>query len=256
MSLQSSLEQFGLHENQIKVYLILLQLGEATIQEITMKSKVKRTTVYKALDNLVMRGLVTCQDNEWHRKYCAENPKKALLAVKEEQLEVVKKENRLLELMPELTSLYNSIPAKPKIRFYEGIDGLKLIYEETLLLQPNSEILTITPADIIHAVFDEMWVEDYLLRRVKGEIRVRSIAEDSAAALKHHENDAKELRESILVLKEKFRFKNEIYIFDNKVAIISPREQMGIIIESIDVSDTQRAFFELAWMGANSISSR
>ena len=74
MDLQSSMEQFGLHKNQIKVYLVLLQLGEATIQEITAKSKVKRTSDNKALDNLVLRGLVTCHDNDWHWKYYAEYP--------------------------------------------------------------------------------------------------------------------------------------------------------------------------------------
>src|SRR3989339_668091 len=121
--IESSLEQFGLHKNQVAVYLLLLKLGESSIQEITLRSKVKRTSVYKALDNLVLRGLVTYQDKDWHRKYYAENPKKALLAVKEEQQEAIKKEKKLLELLPELTSLYNSIPSKPKVRFYEGVEG-------------------------------------------------------------------------------------------------------------------------------------
>lgn len=45
----------------------------------------------------------------------------------------------------------------------------------------------------------------------------------------------------------------EINIFANKLAIISFKEQMGVIIESADVAKTQRAIFELAWLGAKNI---
>ena len=250
MDLETSLGQLGLHPKQIKVYLVLLQMGEATIQEITSKSKVKRTSVYKALDNLVLRGLVTFVDKGWHRQYYAENPKKALMAIKEEEQAVAKKEKKLLELMPELTSLYNSIPAKPKIRFYEGIDGLKQIYEEIFYLQPGSELLTITPGSLIYQAFDEAWIKEYLKRRVAGRISCRSIAEDSPESKKHQANDKEEHRITRLVPKERFPFKNEISIFANKVAIVSLREQMGVIIESLDVADTHRAWFELAWLGS------
>ena len=39
MDIEGSLAQIGLSKNQIKVYLALLQLGQGTIQEITLKSK-------------------------------------------------------------------------------------------------------------------------------------------------------------------------------------------------------------------------
>ena len=32
--------------------------------------------------------------------------------------------------------------------------------------------------------------------------------------------------------------------------IASYRDQMGVIIESKEIADTQRAIFELAWLGA------
>ena len=252
-NLELSLEHFGLHKNQVTVYLLLLKLGEATIQEITLKSKVKRTSVYKALDNLILRGLVTYQTKDKHRVYVAENPKKALMAVKEEQQAALKKEQHLTSLLPELSSLYNAIPSKPKVKFFEGIDGLKQIYEETLLLKSGSEILSITPAELLYKMFDETWIAEYLARRIQNNIHVRTIAEDSEEAKKHQANNQKELRESFLVSKDKFTFKNEINIFENKVAIISLQEQLGILIESNGVAETQRAFFELAWIGVKYI---
>lgn len=256
MDLETSLGQLGLHPKQIKVYLVLLQMGEATIQEITSKSKVKRTSVYKALDNLVLRGLVTFVDKGWHRQYYAENPRKALIEVKDEQREIVKKEKRLLELMPELVARYNSIPAKPKTRYFEGVEGLKQVYEEIFYLPAGSEILSITSAGMLYYAFDEAWIKEYLVRRVAGKISCRSIAEDSPESKKHQVNDKAEHRITRLVPKEKFPFKNEITIFGNKVAIVSPRDQMGIVVESVDVADTQRAWFELAWEAAEKYKSK
>jgi len=249
-NLENSLQQFGLHKNQVQVYVSLLHLGSATIQKITLNSKVKRTSVYKALDNLVLRGLVTFEMRDGHRTYFAENPNKALMAVREEQQEIIRKEKQLLALLPELSSFYNSIPSKPKIRFFEGIDGLKQVYEETLLQKTGGEILTITPAGLLYKNFDSQWVTNYLARRIEKKIRARTIADDSIMARKHHLNDKKELRVSRLVPEKIFCFKNEINIFENKVAIISLREQIGIVIDSVDVAQTQRAIFELAWLGA------
>lgn len=254
-NIESSLEQFGLHKNQVVVYLLLLKLGESSIQEITLKSKVKRTSVYKALDNLILRGLVTYQTKNKHRMYVAENPKKALMAVKEEQQAVLKKEQHLTSLLPELSSLYNAIPSKPKVKLFEGVEGLKQIYEETLLIKSGAEVLSITPAELLYEIFDEVWITDYLARRVKQNIHVRTIATDSVAAQKHQANNQIELRESRLVSENIFPFKNEINIFENKVAIISLKEQIGILIESMDAADTQRAFFELAWIGAQAIKN-
>ena len=250
INLETTLEQLGLTDNQIKIYLALLQTGESTIQEVMAKTKIKRTTIYKSLDNLVARGLVTFQDQGWHRKYFAENPKKAILSIREEKRKVDEKEKKFFEIMPELVSIYNSMPAKPKIRFYEGIDGLKQATEETLLMPKGSEIVAFTGASFIYKTYDEFWIKDYLARRVKGKIFERCIAENSPESKKHKSNDKEEFRETRLIPKDKFLFKNEINIYGNKVSIVSFREQMGIIIESQDVADTWRAIFELAWLGA------
>ncbi|MDD3862222.1 MAG: hypothetical protein PHP74_05065, partial [Candidatus Gracilibacteria bacterium] len=46
-------------------------------------------------------------------------------------------------------------------------------------------------------------------------------------------------------------FENQISIYNNKVSIIhlEKGEEYGVILESKDVADMQRAIFELAWGG-------
>lgn len=72
----------------------------------------------------------------------------------------------------------------------------------------------------------------------------------------HQKNDRKENRVTRLVPKDKFPFSNEINIFGNKVMIASFKDQIGVIIESADVARTQRAIFELAWLGTEKYNKK
>ncbi|MBT5517005.1 hypothetical protein HOK22_03775, partial [Candidatus Peregrinibacteria bacterium] len=67
------------------------------------------------------------------------------------------------------------------------------------------------------------------------------------------EREKTELREVLLIPKEKYPFKNEINIYDDKVSIISHEDQTGIIIRNKTMADTQRIIFDFAF-GKHSIS--
>ena len=169
-----------------------------------------------------------------------------LAGIMQSRLEDLKKS------MPLLRSIENSNEVKPKISFYEGVEGIKRVFEETLKLKQGEEIVAIATAEHIHETMQD-WVPKYLAKRIKKGITMRVIAEDSEIARVHADNDKNELRESILVDKDKFPFSNEINIFKDKVMIASYKDLMGVIIESREVANTQRAFFELAWLGAKQV---
>ena len=48
----------------------------------------------------------------------------------------------------------------------------------------------------------------------------------------------------------KYKFENEINIYDDKVSIISPKDQMGVIIQNQAIADSQRALFYMAFENA------
>lgn len=47
--LENELQQLGLNSSESKIYLIALELGSVTIQELTDQSGIKRSTVYKII---------------------------------------------------------------------------------------------------------------------------------------------------------------------------------------------------------------
>ncbi|MEK7173090.1 MAG: hypothetical protein AAB740_03875, partial [Patescibacteria group bacterium] len=65
-------------------------------------------------------------------------------------------------------------------------------------------------------------------------------------------------REIRLVTTKEIIFANEINIYDDKVSIISfgKDELIGMIIESKEIANTQRAIFKMAWAFAKTHSSK
>ncbi|MEI6498739.1 MAG: helix-turn-helix domain-containing protein [bacterium] len=255
MELHTLLQNFGLNEKQAQIYLTLLQMGSGNIQEICKKSKIKRTTTYSVLDTLIAKGVVTVNTDATHREYYAENPKKMPRILGEEAKKMIAQQKSLLEALPELTSLYNTHATKPKIRLFEGIEGLKEIYEETLIVKQNSEIIGYHQLALMHKHFDDTWINGYNTSRKEHQISQRAIVEDSAFARAYRQNDTTENRETRLIPEDKYPFKNENLIFGAKLAIISFKDLLGVIIESADVAQTQRSIFELAWLGTEHMSN-
>ncbi len=71
-----------------------------------------------------------------------------------------------------------------------------------------------------------------------------------------HSEDQKYFREIRLVPSDQFNFTNEIHIYDDKVAIISFKDELiGMILESIEIANSQRAIFNMCWQFAEVIEN-
>src|SRR3989338_3406537 len=125
------LKTIGLSEKEAQVYLGLLELGRGTVSSVTRRVGINRTSGYHLLDGLVSKGLISVSGKEPKQEYIAESPEKITDLLKK-QLE--KDEARLKsaeELVPQLKSLHN-VTDRPRVRFYEGKEGLMQVYEDTL----------------------------------------------------------------------------------------------------------------------------
>src|SRR3989344_962206 len=121
----------GFSENESAVFLALLELGKGSVTQITRKAGLNRTTGYDILDTLVSKGLVGVSGKEPKQEYLAESPER-VISLLERQLEEKRSQlEKVRSVLPELKSLHN-VAGRPKVRFYEGIEGLKDIYEDTL----------------------------------------------------------------------------------------------------------------------------
>ncbi len=55
------------------------------------------------------------------------------------------------------------------------------------------------------------------------------------------------LRDARLIPHEKFDFSPEIYLYDNKLSVMSFKEKFGFLVESKEIVDALKVAWELAW---------
>lgn len=240
MDLSAQITQFGLNPKQASVYLALLELGASTVIEVAKKTGILRTTVYDEILELEKKGLIA---------QTKKGKKRLFLAAEPENLKKIldEKKARLEELMPALKSLVNTAGVKPVIRYYEGTEGIKEVYRDTL--KYKGELIGFVTENIINKLGQE-FADEYKSKRVKSDIRVRVIGPDTEEIKEYKKSDQKDLKETRLVPKDQFPFSIEMNIYGNKLAFMSFSEQLGLIVESNEIADNMRHLFKLAWLGA------
>jgi len=239
-NLTTILQNLGLNEKEAKVYLACLELGSATVQEVSDKAGVKRTSVYNFLEDMKARGFITEVKYGKRILLTAEDPHTLLKKADEQK-------KQLEELLPEFLSIYNLQGSKPKVKFYQGVEGLKRIYEDTL--KHGGSIYLVSDYERMFETIEPDWMWDYATRRMGKGIKAFSIAKESARGLEVKNRDSKHLRETRFV--KEVDFETEINIYGDKIALLSfRRPYAGVIIEDRAIAQTLKSMWKIIWKQA------
>ena len=111
-------EDIGLAKNEARIYETLLREGESGVGIIAAKSRVHRRNVYDSMSRLIERGLAFERITSTEHLYQATDPKKLIELIKE-------KEEKIQLILPELESLYATVPHIDDVVMYRGIEGWK-----------------------------------------------------------------------------------------------------------------------------------
>jgi len=245
--LQHILEAVGFSDREAKLYLQGLNIGHAPASTYADKSGYNRITTYNTLEDLVRRGYFTKVKKVRSQWYAPVSPEYV-------SVEAQKNAQALERSLPELKSLMGGKYRKPRVRFFEGLEGIKRVYADTLTAE--SELLNIANGEVLRRHWPS-YDEEYVAERVRRGIHLRGIAPDDPVDTRVHGEDAENLREIRLIPAEEFDFTNEVTIYDHKVAIASygedEQDMFGVIIESPEAAKTQKQIFEMAWRYAATV---
>lgn len=232
----------GLTDKEAKVYLACTENGTCVVSEIGKASGINRVTTYDILEKLKDKGLVSFYTKKKIRYFTSIDPEILL-----EEFE--RKTNDLRGSLPKFKSLTGAI-SHPRVRYFEGLEGIKNIYADTLT--SSTEILNYSNSYEIRKQWPN-YDKEYVEKRAKKKIFLRGICPDDKAGELVHKEDKKYHRKMRLISSGQFDFTNEINIYDDKVSIISFKDELiGMIIESIEIANSQRAIFEMCWQFAKS----
>jgi HTH-type transcriptional regulator, sugar sensing transcriptional regulator len=249
----SDLLKLGLTQEEAKVYLACLEINGGPVSVISRKAEVNRVSCYHTIDNLLKKRLLSQYNRNGVKCYSPEPPEKLEELAKEQM-------NIAHTLLPQLHSLTASVGFKPRIRFYEGRDGVERVFSESL--SAEGEILGYTNLRQVVDFIPEFF-KDYTEKRLKKGIKTRYLSPNTVESV--HAMDPflpkeydQNLVEILLVNKDQFPFENEILIFGNEVGVVSlnPDELLGLIVESATFAKTMKAVFDLAWLGATAFVAK
>ena len=243
MKFETILNNFGLNEKEIAVYLALVELGGSPVRLISAKSKVNRGTTYDILKSLIEEGLVSFYNKDTHQYFVAENPEKLIeaLDMKQKKLEEVKSEIQLS--MPELQGLFAKQGGKPQMKLYEGQKGVRAIMQDVLDIMSKAKDKTyyvFSSANVRKNVYQSM--PDFSPKRMKLGIKVKAISLGEGGQLVGLD-ERKWIKSADL--KSTYMF-----IYEGKIALVSLDDELnevGIVIQNRAIFETQKFIFKNLW---------
>ena len=126
MDLNEILTNIGLDQKETATYMAVLELGTASVYSIAKKAELKRPTVYRILDQLKQKGLVSIIPRIKKQLFTAESPENIIREL-QRKTEVMKR------YLPEFLALQNTKKEKPQVQLFEGKEAVRQIYQKILL---------------------------------------------------------------------------------------------------------------------------
>jgi sugar-specific transcriptional regulator TrmB len=238
----------GLTAEQAQIYESLLEHGPQSASELATSTPVKRTYAYSVCADLVKKGLIAQELRGRTTVFRALSPQQLITEAQTQKLKAELAQKELENILPTLKSKYNLAENKPVVTYFEGVEGIKKVYQDTLSEKQPIDALVQTSE--VHPEIYRWVTQEYVKARIAAGIAVRAIVASGEKTEKYTELDKKELRETKVVDSTSFPFKHEINIYGTKLAIINHNKTaqlIGIIIDNPHIATTFRSWFDLTW---------
>ena len=224
------LKKYNFTEKEARIYLTCLKLKSANIWTISRVSEEKRSTVYSVIKELKNKWYI----NEiWKNKiacYSAVSPENILAKLEDST-------SNFKEMIPLFTMFTDNPWYAPKVQFFEGIDWLEQIYDDTL--QSKTDIFCLIWTTKFSKNISKYIEKSFLPNKLKNNISSRVIVSDNVNNLKYIKANFKNLknlnRDWKIISWLTFPENTMINMYwPNKVliSVFSEQEPFGLIINS------------------------
>ena len=241
-----TLKKLGLTDDQSNIYNILLTNGSLIAHKISLLSNLKRGLTYKTLDQLVDLKLVEKIEKPHKTKVFNPNHPNTLLEILEQKKREVQATTESFKgILGQMSSDFNLIKGKPNIQFFEGLDGVKSVLEDSLYTK--GEILSYADLESIQKYIPDInaW---YVKEREKDQIKKRGLVLDTPFNQDFLSKYNKSITDTRILPIDSEPFSTVVQIYNDKISYITLGEQcIGVIITSKAISDTHRKLFEFVW---------
>ena len=250
-TLLDTLTKAGLEPSAAQIYLSLAENGEMSVPEILKKTSLSRAMVYQILPTLLFKGYVEYRKEGRNVFYKPVHPGKLHDLIEQKKRDTMLLENELGNTIKTLGGLYNLANNKPGVRFFEGLDGIKEMLNNTFINNTQKELRTFTDLAGYSDALGEWNASYYAPKRKELGIRLQGIVTNHPKALEFLKNyEATDITEVLFIDNTVFPLASEINIYEDQVSIItfSKVTPVGILINNKDIATTMKSIFQFAWI--------
>lgn len=239
---EKELQQLGLSDKEARVYLAALELGSATVQELSRKAGVRRPTAYVAVEALIKHGLLSSHERAKKHYFAPTLPDRLLSLLEQEEQGFHVKKEALRALLPALRGLFAG-SERPVVQFFEGKAGILALYDD-FLLASKGDFVEVADIDGFNQTFSDEERAVYRKKLTQKKIHMRGIV-TSMKGPPRHVPPYSEVR---FVEKKLFPLAGDIAAYGDKLALtVWNPKPIGVLIESKQAAQTFRVVFEFMW---------
>ncbi|MFA5776966.1 MAG: helix-turn-helix domain-containing protein [Parcubacteria group bacterium] len=251
---EQSLIQIGLNYTQSLVYEILIKNGSLSARKIVTKTPFKRGLVYKTLDDLLKLEVIEKTEPEHSIAIFQAKHPLSLRNLAEKREQKAKDAKLALDgMISSIISDYNLVSGRPGVLFYEGLDGIKKVLDDSL--ESKTEICTYADMEVVVKYIDKI-NREYVKKRGKLGLKKKVIMLDNDFARKYMKNYYNEVTEVRFIDYKLFSFSPLMEIYDNTVSYVTLEEKnkIGVIVKNKEIYQMHKSLFEFNWKNSKTLS--
>ena len=240
----------GLREEDMKVYLNLLETAPSTAGTLVTRMGIPRVTLYGHLDRLCAHGCAKQAIKNNVKVFSAEPGEKLDILFTRRIEELQNKQKDLQTVLPELHAKTGMNLLNPVMQVFEGSEGVQTAMED-ILLYPDRVTYAMWPMIAMLDALSAEFLRYHNIERIKRNITILSVWPKSRTADTRRFpflGSGDEFLRHIRLAPEEVDFSMGYWIYANKVVFISSRaESFGFSIESKELADLLKSQHQLVW---------
>lgn len=249
--IRSIFQRLGLDKEHAQTYIASLQLGNTSASKIAKKTGLPRSSTYYLLYDLEKIGLISQIESESKKLFSPNPPDQLQELIASQEIEIEKTKIDLKSVEGDLSKLFNSKQEEnaPQVSVFHGDSGLKTVLYDCF------------KADIVYAYCQEgvhystslddepKYLQDFLKQISHRDISFQEIVYDNSPNQEYKEQFESDKHEIMLIPANKELVDDHVdkQIYLNRVAYISHKNKLGIIIEDKTIAKSEKIQFMDLW---------
>ena len=248
--LEKTLSGLDLNNDEIKIYLNLLESGTITAGNLSKKIGMPRATLYDVLKKMTDKGVINRTLKQGVRSFTAAAPEKLDQLFKKRIEDLEGQRNSYQKILPDLIGKMGLSMASPKFQVFEGVEGVQHVLKDMLMYR-DCETLAFWPIKAMMEMLTPEFFRYHNKERIKNNLYTRAIwPEDEVVDVRKNPflGMGKDFKREIRIAPTDVSFTMGYWAYRNKVAFLSSKaESYGFIIESQELVTMLKASFEVVW---------